>query len=238
MALLEIACETIAAAIQAQSGGADRIELCENLAQGGVTPSSAKIFLCKQQLHIPVFVLIRPRPGDFHYDSLEVACMLESIRVAKELGADGIVAGALRADGHIDMEATKRLIESAAPLPFTFHRAFDRCTDPIVALEQLIELGVDRILTSGQQASAVDGKTLIRELIYVAERRVTILVGGGIRPNNIAHLTAIQGLTEFHSSAKTVVPSRMQFQHPLSADAAEWSGVSASMVRFLKRKIK
>jgi copper homeostasis protein len=237
MPILEIACETVAAAIQAQLGGANRIELCENLAQGGVTPSSAKILLCKQQLQIPVFVLIRPRPGDFHYDHLEVACMLESIRVAKELGADGIVAGALRSDGHIDVDTTRRLIEAARPLPFTFHRAFDRCVSPLTALEELIKLGVDRILTSGQAASAVDGKELIQQLIQQANGRLAILAGGGIRPNNISTLAAISGLDEFHSSAKTVVASQMTFQHSLSEDASDWSGVSSSMVRFLKGKI-
>lgn len=235
--LLEIACDSVPSAINAQSAGADRIELCENLNEGGVTPSAAKLVLSKQQLRIPIFVLIRPRAGDFHYRPLEVATMLASIRLAKEQGADGVVSGALQANGTIDVTTTEKLIKAAAPLPFTFHRAFDRCVAPTKALETLIELGVQTILTSGQATTALEGKGLIQELVQQADGRIELMAGGGIRPNNIAELAAIKGLNAFHSSARTPIKSQMEHHHFLDLNEADWQGVSVPMVRFMRQKL-
>ncbi|MEM8527441.1 MAG: copper homeostasis protein CutC [Bacteroidota bacterium] len=237
---LEIACDSVQSAINAQQGRADRIELCENLAQGGVTPSAAKIKLAKAKLNVPAFVLIRPRKGDFLYSNLEIETMLESIQIAKELGADGIVSGALRADGKLDLQQMKQLVEAASPLPFTCHRAFDMCSNPPVALERLIDLGVARILTSGQRSSAIEGKENIEKIVQLADGRIKIMAGAGIRPHNIAELFSIAGLQEFHSSAKQIVKSKMQYlgearmgDEDLEKEF-EWEEVSIEQVQALK----
>ncbi|MEN0048931.1 MAG: copper homeostasis protein CutC [Bacteroidota bacterium] len=241
--LLEIACDAVQSAINAQQGGADRIELCENLAQGGVTPSSAKIKLAKAKLSIPVFVLIRPRKGDFLYSDLELETMLESIRIVKELGADGVVSGALRANGELHFAQMQRLVEAANPLPFTCHRAFDMCSNPNLALEQLIDLSVARILTSGQRSSAIEGKSNIENFVRLADGRIKILAGAGIRPHNIEELLSIDGLAEFHSSAKQVVKSKMQYFGEATMGSEdlekefEWEEVSAEQVHQLKEKL-
>lgn len=209
---LEIAVTSLSSAIIAEQSGADRLELCDNLEQGGITPSAGKIKMVKTAVKIPVYVLIRPRKADFHYSAEEFAVMLEDIRSARAFGADGIVSGALQADGSIDLEKTRQLIEVATPLPFTFHRAFDMCQNSNQALEQLIDLGASRILTSGQKSNAVDGKDQIAALVKVADGRIEMMAGGGIRPQNIAELLTIEGLNAFHASAKKRVGSKMQFK--------------------------
>ncbi|MCB0578167.1 MAG: copper homeostasis protein CutC [Phaeodactylibacter sp.] len=208
---LEICCDSAASAIAAARGGAHRIELCENLAQGGVTPSAAKIKIVKAQLAIPVFVLIRPRKADFLYSGLEFEVMLEDIRQAKALGADGIVSGALHADGTIDEGRTRQMVETAAPLPFTFHRAFDMCRDPLAAIDLLAGLGVKRILTSGQQPTALEGRANIERYVKHAGGRIGIMACGELLPDNIGALLSIRGLTEFHSAARKEVKSRMAY---------------------------
>jgi copper homeostasis protein len=242
--LLEICCDSIQSALNAEAGGADRIELCENLAQGGVTPSAGKIRLTKKLLHIPVFVLIRPRKADFLYSALELELMLEDIRVAKELGADGIVAGALHPDGTIDGLRTRRLIEAAFPLPFTFHRALDMCRDPLVAMETLIELGARRVLTSGKSVAAPQGEELIRQLVEKAGRDITVMAGGGITPSSIDPLLHISGLKEFHASARHLVYSQMQYfgEATMGLEGVQeefrWHEVDRDIVKELKNKIK
>lgn len=205
--LLEICCDTIASAITAAQHGADRLELCDNLSAGGVTPSAGSILIAKRKLYIPVFVLVRPRPGDFCYSEDELAIMLADIAEAKKLGADGIVSGALLPDGRIDRAATARLIAAADGLPFTFHRAFDHCADPLLAWDELRSLGAHRILTSGQGATVAAGRDMLLQL--GAQSLVSpphILVGGGLRADN-AHLFAgAAGLAEFHSSARYAQP--------------------------------
>jgi len=241
--ILEIACDSIQSALNAEQGGADRIELCENLAQGGVTPSAAKMKLAKAKLSIPVFVLIRPRKGDFLYSDLEFKTMIENTQIVKELGADGIVSGALQANGALDLQQMKRLVNAANPLPFTCHRAFDMCSNPILALEQLIDLGVARILTSGQRSSAIEGKNNIEKFVQLANGRIKIMAGAGIRPHNITELLSVDGLSEFHSSAKQVVQSKMQYFGEATMGSEdltkefEWEEVSVEQVQQLKSKL-
>lgn len=241
---LEIACDSVQSALNAEQGGADRIEFCENLSQGGVTPSSAKIKLAKSKLRIPIFVLIRPRKGDFLYSDLEVETMLDSIQIAKELGADGIVSGALQANGTLSLPQMRQLVKIANPLPFTCHRAFDMCSDPNLALEQLIDLGIKRILTSGQRSSAIEGKKNIENFVQLADGRIKILAGAGIRPHNITELLSIRGLQEFHSSAKQVVKSKMNYFGEAKMGSEdlekefEWEEVSKKQVKQLKEALK
>lgn len=238
--ILEICCASLPSALAAQSGGADRIELCANLAQGGITPSAATILLAKKYLSIPVFVLIRPRKADFCYTDLEFEVMLENIRLAKSMGADGIVSGVLLKNGQIDLERTRLLVEATTPLAFTFHRAFDMCQNPLVALEELINLGVQRILTSGQKASAIAGKTTLEQLVQQANKRIHIMAGGGIRPHNVHKLLGINDLNEFHASAKHFVSSTMEFRGVTNMGTEDldaefcWEEVDEGSVKALK----
>jgi copper homeostasis protein len=243
MNVLEIACDSVVSAHNAQLGGADRIELCDNLAQGGTTPSAGKIKLAKQLLHIPVFVLIRPRKGDFHYNTLEFDTMLEDIAIAKTLGADGIVSGVLNKDGTLNMSATEKLKQAAQPLPFTFHRAFDVCYEPQQMLEQLIDLKIERILTSGQKHSAVAGIATLKILLEQANQRIKIVAGGGIRPSNLPELLMVTGLNEFHSAARTKVYSQMEFRGGVTMGSEqitaefEWEVVDIDAVSDMKHQL-
>ena len=237
---LEICCDSVASGLAAARGGANRIELCENLAQGGVTPSVAKIKLAKAQLRIPVFVLIRPRKADFLYSELEFEILLEDIRQAKALGADGIVSGALNADGTIDEARTRQMVETAGPLPFTFHRAFDMCRNPLAAIDVLAGLGVKRILTSGQQPNAEAGKANIKRFVEYAGQRIGIMACGELLPDNISALLDIEGLTEFHSAARTEIKSRMLYTGGVNMgdeavqDEFRWQEVDESLVRGMR----
>ena len=241
--ILEIAVDSVSSALYAAQGGANRLELCENLDQGGVTPSAAKIKLIKAKVDIPAFVLIRPRKGDFLYTDIEFETMLENIRLAKELGVDGIVSGVLLADGQIDLDRTSQLVKATTPLSFTFHRAFDMCCKPEEALEQLIELGVARILTSGQEPNAIEGKENIARFLQIANGRIQLMAGGGVRPKSIHQLLEIEGLNEYHSSARNMVESRMQYRGdtPMGSEAAnaefQWSEVKEEMVRAMQEQI-
>lgn len=238
--ILEICCDSLVSALNAQAGGADRIELCTNLAQGGTTPSAATIKLAKKYLDIPVYVLIRPRKADFCYTETEFEVMLENIQIAKSLEADGVVAGILLKNGDIDLERTRLLIAAAQPLAFTFHRAFDMSREPLVALEQLIDLGIENILTSGLQASAIGGKVMLKKLVKQANSRIHIMAGGGIRPHNIQELLAIEGLCHFHASAKSTVYSQMEFKGVTNMGSEDlssefcWEEVNLATVREMK----
>lgn len=240
---LEICCDSVASAIAAARGGANRIELCENLAQGGVTPSAAKIRLAKEKLDIPVFVLIRPRKADFLYTELEFEVLLEDIRQARGMGADGIVSGALNADGTIDEARARHMVEAAHPLPFTFHRAFDMCRNPLQAIDLLARLGVKRILTSGQQPTAGAGKSNIARFVEYAGLRIGIMACGELLPDNIGNLLEIGGLTEFHSAARTDIHSRMEYTGAVNmGDEAvqeefRWQEVDESLVRGMREAL-
>ncbi len=242
--ILEICCDSVASAISAFEAGADRIELCENLAQGGVTPSAAKISLAKAKIDIPVFVLIRPRKADFLYSDLEMEIMLEDIRQARALGADGIVSGVLNADGTIDAARTRQLVEAASPLPFTFHRAFDMCRDPLASIGLLAGLGVRRILTSGQKPTAVEGRDNLRKFAREAGGKITVMACGELLPDNIAAIRDIEGLSEFHSAARMDIASRMAYHGGVNmGDEAvmeefRWQEVDAELVRGMKQQLQ
>ena len=210
----EVCIDSVQSAINAQNAGADRVELCDNLFEGGTTPSAGMIKQVKLRApEILLFVIIRPRGGDFLYTKEEVDVMLADIETAKSLGADGIVSGALTQDGHIDLETTQRLIKACAELPFTFHRAFDMCKNPELALEQLIKLKVKRVLTSGLKQTADIGIETIAKLVKQAGDRVTILVGSGIKPNNIVNIAQITLADEFHFSARKESESQMAYKN-------------------------
>ena len=219
--LIEIATSDFLTTKSAVEGGADRIELCANLAEGGTTPSYAHIKKCREAFNIALFPIIRPRGGDFLYTKDEFEIMKNDIKLCKELGCEGIVIGLLNMDGTIDMTRTSELIELAYPLEVTFHRAFDRCKDPFAALEELIEIGCQRILTSGQRPTVSEGVDLIAELNKKADDRIIILPGSGVRKDNIKMLAEKTGCIEFHSSLRGKAKSPMQFIHPAFADSAE-----------------
>jgi copper homeostasis protein len=211
---IEIVVYNIESAMKAQEGGADRIELCENPGEGGTTPSYGTIELVRQNLSIDVFVMIRPRGGDFHYSSYEFHAMKRDISQCQKLSVDGLVFGILNADGTIDKKRCKELIDKARPLKVTCHRAFDMTRDPFEALEDCIEVGFDRILTAGQQAQAVKGADLIGELIKRANGRIAIMPGAGVNENTVEEILKKSGAKEMHFSATAFRESAMQFRNP------------------------
>ena len=198
---LECCCTDAAEAVEAMSGGASRIELCEDLPCGGVTPGRANIEATLRAVNIPVNVLIRARGGDFVYSDDEIETMVNSVRMCRELGVNGVVVGALKMDGSVDMPTVRRLMAEAERLHVTFHRAFDECSDPFKALEDIITLGCDRLLTAGHASNVNDGECTLRTLNDRAAGRIIILAGSGVRPSNIARLEASTGCREFHSSS-------------------------------------
>ena len=202
--LLEISVESVEAAAAAERGGADRIELCDNLSVGGLTPQAALIRAVRQQIEIPIFVMIRPRAGDFVYSPAEFAQMKKSIAAAKASEASGLVLGILKPDRSVDIDDTCELVDLAQPLPVTFHRAFDACPDLSQALEDVVRSGASRILTSGGAASAPEGSGNIRMLVAAAGERVTIIPGAGIQGGNILQLAAATRAREFHSGLSSV----------------------------------
>ncbi len=203
---VEICANSVQSVINAELAGADRVELCDNLWEGGTTPSAATIKVAKSKTNIPIYALIRPRGGDFVYSDLEFETIKEDISIAKNLGVDGIVSGVLMADGTVDKERTKALVELSMPLPFTFHRAFDIANDPLGALEDIIECGAVRILTSGQQNSAIEGIAMLKQIQEAAAGRIIIMPGGGINDSNISELLSF-GCKEFHMSGKKPIQS-------------------------------
>ena len=213
MATLEICAGSVVSAIAARDGGAQRIELCAALEVGGVTPSAGLIAEARKVEGLTLNVIIRPRGGDFLYDSYEAACMEQDIRTCKQLGVDGVVIGALTAEGDIDTVLCKRLIEAADGMSVTFHRAFDMCRDPRKALEDLIEIGCDRVLTSGQAATALAGAGLLKELVEQADGRIIIMPGCGVSSANAAEILKATGACEIHASARKSVGSGMIFRH-------------------------
>jgi copper homeostasis protein len=210
--LLEIAANSVASALAAQEGGAGRVELCASLELGGLTPSYATIAIARERLLIPLYVLIRPRSGDFLYNELELETMRRDIEACTRLGCDGVVIGALDADGNIALNACRDLIYAARGLGVTFHRAFDLARDPAHALEDLIALGCERVLTSGQCSTAIGGAAQIRALVGHAGNRIVVMPGAGIDAGNIAALYVATGATELHASAKRALPSAMRYQ--------------------------
>jgi len=215
MITLEVCANSVTSALAAQQGGANRIELCDNLREGGTTPSCGQIKIVRQLLSIEMYVLIRPRTGDFIYSDLEFEVMKLDIKTCIEKGCDGVVIGILNADGSIDKKRCAELVEIAkfGGLKVTFHRAFDVCRDYFEALEDIIELGFDRILTSGGKSTAMEGANTIARLVSMAKGRITIMPGSGINEYNIADLVRYSGATEFHASARSRVDSKMQYRN-------------------------
>ena len=198
---LECCCTDAAEAVEAMKGGAGRIELCEDLPCGGVSPSRSSIEAALTAVNIPVNVLVRVRGGNFVYNEEEIEMMVKSVRMCRELGVNGVVVGALRNDESIDTEAVRRMVAEAEGLHVTFHRAFDECADPFAALEDIIDLGCDRLLTAGHASNVNVGEPMLKELNGRAAGRIIILAGSGVRPGNIARLEASTGCKEFHSSS-------------------------------------
>lgn len=210
---IEVVVYNIESAMKAAEGGADRIELCENPGEGGTTPSFGTVELVRQNVSMDVFVMIRPRGGDFHYSSYEFHAMKRDISQCQKISVDGIVFGILNPDGTIDKKRCRELIEKARPLKVTCHRAFDMTRDPFEALEDCIEVGFDRILTAGQQPQALKGATLIGELIKKANGRIAIMPGSGVNENTVGEIVRKSGANEIHFSATSFRESAMQFRN-------------------------
>lgn len=202
---LEICTDSLASAIIAEQCGADRIELCAGLAEGGVSPSQGTLSSVVKKLSIPVNVLIRPRPGNFHYDPDETESMLKDIAFCKNNGVAGIVTGALHPDGRIDKDLSEKLLEASYPMDSTFHRAFDVTPDPLNALEEIIQMGYRRILTSGQMMSAFEGRFNIADYVKAANDRICIMPGAGISEDNLRELYKCTRATEYHMALRKEV---------------------------------
>jgi copper homeostasis protein len=222
---LEVIGFTIEGCIAAQNAGAHRIELCDSPADGGTTASYGFIKAVREKLQIELFPIIRTRGGDFFYTDDEFEIMKTDVKICKDLGCDGVVIGMLTKNGRVDKPGCGLLVEYAYPLGVTFHRAFDRTVDPFEALEDIIEIGCERILTSGQKQNALDGAGLIKQLIEKADDRIIIMPGSGVRSDNIFQIAEITGAVEFHSSAKAAVKSKMEFFNSSLEENLESVGV-------------
>jgi copper homeostasis protein len=212
--ILEVIAFTIESALIADRSGAHRIELCDNPGDGGTTASHAMIELARKKTIIQLFPIIRPRGGDFLYSDEEFVIMQKDILWCKQNGCDGVVIGMLKEDGTVDRKRTAKLVELAYPMSVTFHRAFDRVLDPFQSLEDIIEIGCERILTSGKKPTAIEGSFLLKQLVEQSDERIIIMPGSGVRANNILEIAKQTGAREFHSSARTDQPSRMEYQNP------------------------
>lgn len=209
--LFEACVDSVESSVNAEAGGADRIELCADLLEGGITPSYAMIKLVPEKLKIPVNVIIRPRGGDFLYTDYEFEVMKKDIEFCKQAGVNGVVIGILNDDGTIDKTRTKQLIEAAKPMSVTFHRAFDMTRDPEEALNTLIELGVDRLLTSGQESDVHKGIPTLKNLVELAGDKIIIMPGGGVNEINIKEVVEKTGVKEIHASAREKARSKMNY---------------------------
>ena len=208
---LEVIGFTIESCLIAQAAGAHRIELCDNPSEGGTTPSYGFIKTARENLSIELYPIIRPRGGDFLYSEIEFEVMKADIQICKNLGCDGVVIGMLNSDGTVDKQRCMELVDTAQPMGVSFHRAFDRTKDPFKALEDIISIGCERILTSGQKSVATDGAALLNELVKQANGRIIIMPGSGVRSDNVENLVKKTNATEFHTSARTYTDSKMEF---------------------------
>ncbi len=236
--ILEVLIDSVDAAQAAQAGGADRLELCQNLMEGGTTPSAGLIEAVVASVSLPVQVMLRPRGGDFCYTATEFDVLHRDLAVAQKAGAAGVVFGILCPDGSIDAQRCAELLAAAGSLNVTFHRAFDVARDPGVALEQLIALGIPRVLTSGQEATVFEGADLIAELIRQAAGRIVVMPGGGIRERNVQRIIGQTRATEIHVSASGPVASAMEFRNSrvfmgreMRPPEFSWNSVDAARVR-------
>jgi copper homeostasis protein len=210
--LLEVCIDSVESAIAAERGGARRVELCSDLLEGGITPNVGLIASVRSHISIGIFVMVRPRGGDFCYSDLEFEVMREEIKHAQHLGADGIVLGLLDHDARIDIARTRELVELARPLPVTFHRAIDMTPDLQIAVEHVIATGATRILTSGGAQDATRGMSEIAKMVETARGRISIMPGGAVSKKTIAKIARATGATEFHSSVRSRIPSPVRFR--------------------------
>ena len=210
---VEICVDSSASAVAAQCGGAHRVELCSSLAEGGTTPSLGLIESVRRKIGIGLHVIIRPRAGDFRYDAGDFESMKRDVLIAKQMGADGVVFGILKEDGRIDTARARQLVELATPLSTTFHRAFDMSSNLNQALEDIIAIGMHRVLTSGGEQRAEDGMSAVAKLVAAAQDRIAIMVGGGIRETNVRRILAGTGAREIHANIGRTVPSPMRFRN-------------------------
>lgn len=211
--ILEICADSVDSAIAAENGGAHRIELCTNLREGGVTPSTGLISTLRTRLSIDLYVMIRPRGGDFCYSAEEFETMQQDVLTAKGLGADGIVVGILKEDGDVDIARTRKLVELARPLKTTFHRAFDMSRELGKSLADVIKAGADRILTSGGEQNAEEGVAVIAKLVQAAGGQIGIMAGGSITESNVLQIIRATGVREIHASVRVHVSSPMQYRN-------------------------
>jgi copper homeostasis protein len=232
---LEVIGFDLVSCVAAEQYGADRIELCANPHEGGTTPSYGMIELARKHTTIELFPIIRPRGGDFLYSELEFRAMIADIRQCSQLGCDGVVIGMLSTDGRIDIDRCAELIHHAGPMQVTFHRAFDRVKDPLESLEAVIGLGCSRVLTSGQHPNVDLGKTMLRTLVEAAGDRITIMPGSGVRSNNVAELAKFTGARAFHSSARSIHPSAMEYTNPAMDERLESVSIDPDEVIELRR---
>ena len=209
---LEICIDSVESAIAAERGGAQRVELCADLLEGGITPSAGMIAAVRSHISIGLYVMIRPRGGDFCYSALEFEVMQAEIEHARALGADGVVLGILDQEARVDIPRTRQLVEFARPLPVTFHRAIDMTPDLPAALEDVISTGAACILTSGGAPNVTTGMNQIAQMVRIAGGRITIMPGAGVCPDNITALAKATGATHFHSTARTPLPSPIRFR--------------------------
>ena len=210
---MEICVDSVVSALNAEAGGASRLELCANLVEGGTTPTSGLLRVVKRRVKIPVFAMVRPRGGDFAYTEDEFSVMEEDVRVLKSCGADGFVFGILTPSGGVDVERCSRLLELCRPFPVTFHRAFDMVKDPFESLEDILRITFDRVLTSGRCSTALGGMPLISQLVERAGTRAVIVPGGGINEENLETLLRGTRAKEFHCSARVTSVSKMEYRH-------------------------
>ena len=240
---LEVCANSLTSALNAQEGGAIRVELCDNLNEGGTTPSYGQIKIVRKLLNIKLYVLIRPREGDFLYSDIEFEIIKADVQYCIDAGCDGVVIGILNANGSIDKPRCAELVQMAKKggLGVTFHRAFDMCADMDQALEDIIEIGCERILTSGGKSTAPEGANIIAHLIKKAAGRIIIMPGSGVNESTVADLVHITKATEIHSSARNVVKSKMQYHNDhlsLSANNLDELSIKVTDVQKVKNIIR
>lgn len=238
MYTLEICCYNLPSVLVAVDAGADRIELCMNPEDGGTTPSYGLIRAARERCSAKLYPIIRPRGGDFLYSPEDYEQMILDIRLCNELGCDGVVIGGLTQEGQVDVAGCAALVAEASNMGVTFHRAFDRAADPFEALKDIIDLGCERILTSGQFPTAMEGASLLKKLVAKAAGRLSIMPGGGVRSANIVALAKETGAKEFHTAARVILPSMMQFVNKDMQEQLSNVAVNADEVRQMRQLLE
>ncbi|MBS1605647.1 MAG: copper homeostasis protein CutC [Bacteroidetes bacterium] len=234
---LEICAFNLSSALIAQQSGADRIELCASPEEGGTTPSPGLIRTARELLRIQLYPIIRPRGGDFLYSDGEYLTMLRDVDYCKQTGCNGVVIGLLKKDGSIDKERCARLVEAAYPMGVTFHRAFDWAINPYEALEDIISIGCERILSSGQRPTAMEGTDLIDQLVRAADERIVIMPGAGVRASNIVALAEATGASEFHTSARLKQASAMDYVNAGMKEEQSFTEASEEEIKKIKEAL-